>query len=170
MLLDSVTIDILHSIKNRRWLNEEEIEDEIASDSEETNPFNSDTKSFEKDSEPYIQVKDAIKSLFPRNIVAIEYFKYSKSESDAFPKIELVGSLDNKFNFMFTLGSTNNGASMGVKSDASGKKSSSDIPSEAKTDVMVEIDNSTGESIRLLWVFYETKFKEIYTNLTDASN
>lgn len=166
MLLDSVATDILHSIKNRRWINEEE-GDEVET---ENSVLNGNTKNFEKDSEPYIQVKEAIKSLFPRNIVAIEYFKYSKSESDLLPKIELVGSLDNKFQFMFTLGSNNNGASIGIKNDASQRISSSGQPIEVKTDVMVEIDNSTGESIRLLWVFYETKFKEIYTNLTEASN
>lgn len=105
----------------------------------------SNTTSFKKDDEPYDRLLRELKAAISNSIIEIEYFNYSKVNDKT--NIEISGKMDNNLNFIFKYGVTN-----GIYISAEN----------------YQLSSNSAENMRRLYVYYDTKLKDIYNTLSET--
>lgn len=91
MLLDDGTLDVLNSIRDRRWLFED-------------NSGSSSTKSLKAGDEAYDDLYSGLSEQLTDVPISIEYFTYTRPDGGQQPIIEVSGNLQGTFNFIYKYG------------------------------------------------------------------
>lgn len=90
-MLDSGTLDVLNSIRNRKWLFEE-------------SETSSNTKSLKSGDEAFDDLYSGLSEQLKDVPLSIEYFTFTNPDGGQQPIIEVSGNLQGTFNFVFKYG------------------------------------------------------------------
>lgn len=137
-MLDSVSRNILNSIRNGLLLEQEEEVTEKTRDEKQT---------LKSGDEQYDTFKQELSSKLLNTPLKIEYFNFTKDSDKNLTIVEVAGTIEESINFIYTYGTGS-----GVFISASN----------------FEMKENTAESLRVLYVYYNTGFQKICKNLSEG--
>lgn len=138
IMLDSVSRNILNSIRNGLLLEQEEEVAEKTSDAKQT---------LKSGDEQYDTFKQELSSKLLNTPLKIEYFNFTKDSDKNLTIVEVAGSIEESINFVYKYG-----GGSGVFISANN----------------FEMKENTAESLRVLYVYYNTGFQKICKNLSEG--
>lgn len=141
MLLDEDSLKILKSFKRKNWLYESE---DSAPDATEEQSNNTSLKDGD---EAYDNLKTELGEQLKDVPLSLEYFRYTRPSSGEQAVIEVSGTLQDNVNFIYKYG-LDDGVFINVNN--------------------FKMKDSTAESLRIIYIYYNTKFQEICKHLIEA--
>jgi hypothetical protein len=135
-MLDSVSRNILNSIKSGLLLEEEEAVEKV----------DNQKKSFKSGDEEYDTLKKELSSKLINTPLKIDYFNFSKDNNKNVTLIEVAGTIQESISFIYKYGG-GSGVFISVNN--------------------FEMKDNTAESLRVLYIYYNTGFQKICKTLSE---